>query len=425
MKPVIAVALCLVAACAFAQPQQAGQFADLPANAQALAALRADPGVRAAMSGIGVEEAQARRLAAGSYEFTVRGDAARRRVTDPEPRDTYGEWALALERPLRLPGKRALDRQLGTQGVDVARLSAGDAMHEAGRSLLRLWFAWMKENAQLELWKQQAALAREQQSAVARRKRAGDAPRMELNLAEAATMQAEANWVQARSRETLARNALSRSFPGVAVPERALLLEPRPLEQGLEFWSEQVLAHNHQLAGARAEVVRRKLATQRALAERTPDPTVGVRFSNEFGGAEKVAGVYLSIPLPGAARRAAGEASAHQVGEAQAREAAALQRANIETAAAVESAAANFETWQRVKLAAEGMRKHAELAARAYQLGESGLADVLIARRMALEAQIASISAQLDAQEARYRLLLDAHRLWPLDPHEAEGHDGH
>ena len=60
---------------------------------------------------------------------------------------------------------------------------------------------------------------------------------------------------------------------------------------------------------------------------------------------------------------------------------------------------------------------------RAYQLGETGLSEVLIARRMALESELAAMTAQLDAQESRYRLLLDAHRLWPLDP--AEGADGH
>jgi len=50
--------------------------------------------------------------------------------------------------------------------VSVARLSAGDAMHEAGRSLLRLWFAWTRENAQLAVWQQQAELARQQQATV-------------------------------------------------------------------------------------------------------------------------------------------------------------------------------------------------------------------------------------------------------------------
>ncbi len=63
--------------------------------------------------------------------------------------------------------------------------------------------------------------------------------------------------------------------------------------------------------------------------------------------------------------------------------------------------------------------------ARAYALGEIGLADVLTARRLAIEARLAAITAQLEAAQARYRLLLDAHQLWPLgleldDPKNAD-----
>ena len=62
------------------------------------------------------------------------------------------------------------------------------------------------------------------------------------------------------------------------------------------------------------------------------------------------------------------------------------------------------------------MRSNAELVAKAYSLGESSLPYSLSARRFALESSLAEILAQLDANEARYRLLLDAHLLWvPAD----------
>jgi Cu/Ag efflux pump CusA len=65
----------------------------------------------------------------------------------------------------------------------------------------------------------------------------------------------------------------------------------------------------------------------------------------------------------------------------------------------------------------------ADLAARAYALGEGSAADVLTARRLALEARITATVATIDAREARYRLLLDAHALWPIDPDEHEHGD--
>lgn len=423
MRALLALPLSLVICSVGAQQQDREQFPDLPHEAQVAAALAGDPGVQAALSGVDFERAQSRALSAGSYEFTLRADAARRRVNDPH--DTYGEWSMALERPVRLPGKAALDRQLGSQGVKVAQAGAGDAMHEAGRTLLRLWFAWVKENAQLDLWRQQAALAREQATAVQKRKRAGDAPKMELDLAEAAAVQSEANWIQARSRESTARSTLVRSFPAITAPEHATLVEPRPMEQGIDYWSERVLTHNHQLAAARAEVERRTLSSARMRADRRPDPTLGVRYGNEFGGDEKVAGIYVSVPLPGSARRAASEASVFQLAEARAREAVILRQAGVETAAAVEQVNAGYENWQRMRLAADGLRRHADLATRAYQLGESGLPEVLAARRLALEARLAAITAQANSQEVRYLLLLDAHRLWPLDVDEAAVHAGH
>ncbi|NOT99296.1 MAG: transporter, partial [Sideroxydans sp.] len=58
--------------------------------------------------------------------------------------------------------------------------------------------------------------------------------------------------------------------------------------------------------------------------------------------------------------------------------------------------------------------------ARAYRLGESSLGDTLVARRQALEASLAEILAQLDANESRYRLLLDAHQLWADPDHHEE-----
>ena len=398
------------------------QTPDLPLASQVRIALEHDPMVRAAISTIGYEQTQQRRLDAGNYEFTVRADAAKRRVAEPEVPGTFNEWGLGLERPMRLPSKGNLDRDLGAQGVNIARLSAGDAMHEAGRNLLRLWFAWMKENAQLTLWRQQAEVARQQQTAVQKRKRAGDAPKMELNLAEAAAVQSESSWLQARSREATARRTLARTFPAITIPEQATPAEPRPLNEGMDFWNEQILNHNRQLATARAEVRRRELLTRRADAERVPDPTVGVRYSNEFGGSEKVTGLYLSIPIPGSARTATRDGSRFQIQQAQEHEAAVLRQIEVEIAAAVESASSNYENWLRLKRAAEGMRQHAELTARAYQLGETGLPEVLVARRMALESQLMAMTARLDAQESRYRLLLDAYQLWPLEPAgDAEG----
>jgi hypothetical protein len=76
--------------------------------------------------------------------------------------------------------------------------------------------------------------------------------------------------------------------------------------------------------------------------------------------------------------------------------------------------------WQQAQEVAQGVNKNANLIARAYSLGEYSLSDTLNARRLALESALTASLAQLDANEARYRLLLDAHQLWSQESHGAE-----
>lgn len=144
---------------------------------------------------------------------------------------------------------------------------------------------------------------------------------------------------------------------------------------------------------------------------------------NEFGGGEKIAGMFVSVPIPGAARAASSQAAVAQVGAAVQNESAALRMVSTEVSGAYLGAVGAYEASQKATAAADAMTRNAELTARAYQLGESSLNDVLVARRLALESGLASRNAQLQAQESRYRLLLDAHLLWPLEVEskDAEG----
>jgi outer membrane protein TolC len=54
-------------------------------------------------------------------------------------------------------------------------------------------------------------------------------------------------------------------------------------------------------------------------------------------------------------------------------------------------------------------------AMRAYRAGESGLTELLAARRSLAEAQLAERLARVDLLEADSRLQLDLHRMWDFD----------
>ncbi|MGB7551433.1 MAG: hypothetical protein WBM15_07720, partial [Chromatiaceae bacterium] len=94
----------------------------------------------------------------------------------------------------------------------------------------------------------------------------------------------------------------------------------------------------------------------------------------------------------------------------------ALQKVTAEAASLYQTARAARISWQSASQAATRLAHAADMTARAYQLGEGSMIDLLAARRIANEAQLTARVSQLEALESGYRLRLDAHRLWDFGP---------
>lgn len=396
-----------------AHARAAGEMADLPPPDMVRKVLRAQPAVLAALADVSADEANRARLRAGSYEATVRVTGQRRRADDPSSR--FGEWDVGVERALRLPGKADIDGRIGDELVARAQSAHGDALHEAGRGLLRGWFGWLRESAQSAQWQAQAAILREQLAVVEKRVKAGDASRLEAAQARAALDLAEAQAVLARGRADVAAAELVQRNAGIEVPHVHAMQVPPPLEQSFAWWRERSLDESHELMLARHETARAKLAARRADADLRPDPTVGVRYASERSGSERIVGLTLAVPLPGQGRAAQSEAAEALSRAAAHREAAVLRKLEAEIAAQHVQAQVTRENWLRLQRVAETFEQNAALLSRAYALGETLLGDVLTARRQAVEARMAAETAQLDASEARYRMMLDAHLIWDFD----------
>lgn len=414
-KVLAASYLCLAASLSHAE-------ADLPPHAQVDRALDEHILVLNAQAGMQIEQSEQRRRDTGEYEFTLHGATYRDRLLEGSVQNDYRDWEIAIERPLRLPNKVWIDSDIGAAAVARGQHALGDARHEASRQLLRLWFAWQREQAQLMQWQAQLDILHQQAVITEKRIKAGDAPRMELNQVNAAAAMSEVSLRQAKLRAALAADELLRQFPALPLPETPTLVEPQAITQPLAYWHDIMLDQNHEIGLAMADADYQRGLAERASADRLPDPTLGLKYSSLLDRKQRVAGVYVSIPL-GYSARSANADSAQAQARIAADQAMALQRkVEGDIYHAYTHAVSSYEIWQQAAAAANALRINANLVARAYSLGESSLDTTLISRRQALEATLAETLARLDANESRYRLLLDAHSLWTSENDEHSQH---
>lgn len=409
--------LSLVMALAFAAPVTAGYLPDPKA---AEAALWASPMVTQARGDFTAQSLKSQGLQQGREEWTVGADILQRRVDTPN--DRYGEWGVAVSRPLRLPARAEADRTLAGALTQHAEASLGEALHESGRQLLALWFEWLNGAGQARVWQTQMQLAEQQLAAVNARIRLGEAPRSERVNAEAALAQARLQQQQANLREQQARNRLLAQFPDLPVAVQGELPSPLPPDGTADGHVDAVLAHNHELTRARRQADVLQAEARQFAARRSVDPNVGVFYRNEAGGSEHVLGLNVGLTLPGPARRTDQQAVAQLAATAGAAADRMEQRLRQEARADYEAAVAQAANWEQAEQAAQALAEAAHLSARAYSLGEGGLDQVLVNRRLALDGQLAAHQAQVDALAALARLQLDAHRLWPLDVDTGDAH---
>lgn len=383
---------------------------DLPPQVQVEAALSQHVLVLNAASALKQELANQRKWNSGPHEFLLNVGTGQRSVG--VPREKLREWYIDVQRPVRLLDKVNIDEEIGNISVAKANFTLDDAQHEAARVLLRLWFVVQRERATASLWQHQVDILNQQTSMTDKRVKRGDAPKLELNQMNAAVAQANVAWQQAQMRVQLSENDLSRQFSGIRFPEALPAVTPQPITENFAYWKEKIFHRNNELAIMHAQTQLQQLLAQRSRADVIPDPTVGLRVASDMGGNEKVLSMYVSVPLSFGLRSATADAMAQQAVMAANQEAFVQRRLEGDVYAAHTQAVRTFSTWQQARAAATEIRNNAELVSKAYSLGESSLSDSLSARRIALESSLTEHLTQLDANEARYRLLLDTHQLW-------------
>lgn len=389
----------------------------LPAPELVLEAIGQQAEVLAADERVAAAQAQARALAVGSYELEASLVPQRRR-TDHE--GEFDEFEVQLGRQFRLPGKAPLDRRIGAHTRAIAGFERDEAVRQAAQRLLDLWMQWLRAAALDEEARDQERLLQAEHAALSRQVELGDAARLDLDLLTAELAQARAIAVRSAAALALARRALSSDFPQIPLPVRAPPLpEPAPLAGDPQAWSERVVRGSAELKARQEEAARQEAAAARARADQIPDPSIGIRLLDERNGEERSMGLVFSMPLGGRHRRAVAAAE-RSAALALQRDADAVERNVVREAHALVALAGDaLAQWRAQQAARAAMSAAADRVHRAWELGEAGLADRLLAERRARETAYEELSARVDAHEAQLRVRIESRDLWRLPTQDA------
>lgn len=402
MKRLVALVL-LAASPALAEP-------GLPPEAAVAEALDNHPGVVAARARVNAARAAARGLAVGPHEIVAQGTLQRRDVRGV---GTVPEYDLQFTRPIRLPGKAAIDRRAGDAAVSAADNRADDARHQTALLLARQWWGWTGAAAEARVLNEAADILATAVTATKRRLALRDASALDLDQAQAAEAAARAAALAATARAAAGRATLAASFQALPLPVAAptLPVPAIPIE-GIARLQALVIERSHEIGASTADAAHAEALKARAGRDRIADPSIGLRGFSEQGGNERGLGLVLSMPLGGRARTAAAD-QASAMAQAAGAELAAT-RIVVDAVAAEDAALATgyLKAWEQAAAAADAAGAAAARQRKGHALGGIDLADRLVAERLARDAALDEVKARTAAVEAITRLRIDSHTLW-------------
>jgi outer membrane protein TolC len=386
---------------------------DLPPPEKVREVLDAHPVVAAARARVAAAQAQGAMLSRGAHEVQLSGSYIHRSV---DREGGFDEFDGTLSRAIRLPGKAALDRRAGMLGIDVAENRMADARHQLALELAGLWHDWQLAGTQYRADRQAIAALEDSVRSVRRQVELRDAATLDLDRAQSQLAAARARGAAALARQASARAMLAARFPLLPLPLDPPEAPPPALPPaGLQPLRDRVLSDSHEIRAADREAERLGVVARRIEADRTADPTLGVRLFSERGGAEKGAGVVAAIPFGGGYRRSAAEQARAEENAARLELAGIQQSVRATADADMAAAELNFAAWRDAQTALTAAIAARAKAQRAYTAGEIDLAELLLAQGQAAEALRNEGEMRVEADRAMVKLEIDSHSLWIND----------
>jgi outer membrane protein TolC len=357
-------------------------------------------------------QAEARARAAGPHEFTLRGEYVSR-ASNLEGR--LDEWTMGVARGIRLPGKASADEKIGAAGVAVAENGFGDARHQAATLLKTLYLEWVLAEAEAGLSQSDVRGYERQLAATERSRELGQAATLQVEQVRTALAQARAQMAAMEQARQSAKISLQRTFPTLVLPANLPAIpEPEAPPGSWEAWRAAVLDDNHELKMARSEADRREWLAKRADMDRWADPTLELRTFQERSGHETGFGLGFSMPIGGALRSAAADQASAEASAAAIAARKAQREVEIAADRDIIAARQGLAGWRQSREAAASSAQMVSRMQRAVELGDQGLADLLLAQRQDYDVRRTELRARAAAHGAILQLMIDAHRIWSL-----------
>jgi outer membrane protein, heavy metal efflux system len=351
-----------------------------------------------------VEEARARLRGARALRDnpTLDGAVGRRSAGNaPEDLD------FALGQTFELGGRRG--SRIRAAEAAVAR-AATDSDDVRTRALREVAFAFLRGLAAGER-SRLAATAEAHGEAVwriaERRHALGDVAILDVNLAASALSRARSEVRAAAATEALLKGeirVLLALEPGKSLT-LAGELQPRPVPELAALLDGASSRAAVRSAEAELREAQEEVAVGKGM--RWPDLTPKLRYERDEGTNVFWGGLTLSLPLwsRGQEVRGVGEA---RVSRVRTELEALRQAAQIEVQSAYEAHRLQLEAVDALRETARHLEENATLARRSYDVGQIGLAELLLVQRETVEARRLDLERRLEAAEGEIELLARA-----------------
>lgn len=313
-----------------------------------------------------------------------------------------GEYELEVAQDLTLPSRRRARIDAARAAVAQEEARSGEVERDVLRQVATAFLLALEARERADVANTAKQFADEALRIAERRFAAGDVAQLDVNLARTAVARAEA---EARSAAATLNGQLTQLQVLLGITTPAVL--EGSLRDALSLPTGDLVARASQRPDVRlldAEIAEAEAEQRGARTLRWPDFGVRAAYEKEEGDRVFLGGVGLSLPIFNRGQEATAVANARLARVRAEREA--LTR-TIE--AEVRGAVASYDALRAVAVEYERtvlplVGENERLALESYEVGQIGLADLLLVRREALDARRAFLDQLIETRLAEIEL---------------------